>query len=104
MSDFCVVMTTAATAQTVQRLIDTALGEGLAACVQAMPMNSHYVWEGAVVEAAETLLLFKAKAADYQALEEAIRAAHDYETPEIIRLDVTAGLPAYLQWIVKSTR
>jgi periplasmic divalent cation tolerance protein len=104
MSEFCVVMTTAASEQTVQRLIDKALGDGLAACVQALPMNSHYVWEGAVVHAAETLLLFKAKSVDYQSLEAMIKAAHDYETPEILRLDVTAGLPAYLEWVVKSTR
>ncbi len=104
MSDFCVVMTTAASDETVQRLIDKALGEGLAACVQALPMKSHYVWEGATVHAAETLLLFKAKTADYPALKAAIVAQHDYETPEIIRLDVAAGLPAYLQWIVDSTR
>jgi len=104
MSDFSVVMTTAASAQTVQALIERALGEGLAACVQALPMNSHYVWEGAVVQAEETLLLFKAKTADYPALEAMIRAVHDYDTPEIIRLDVAAGLPAYLDWIKTSTR
>jgi periplasmic divalent cation tolerance protein len=104
MSDFCVVMTTASSDETVQRLIDKALGEKLAACVQAMPMKSHYVWKGEIVREAETLLLFKAKASDYAALEETIRAAHDYETPEIIRLDVAAGLPAYLAWIAASTR
>ena len=104
MSDFCVVMTTASSEKTVQRLIDVALGERLAACVQALPMNSHYVWKDEVMRESETLLLFKAKAADYAALEETIRAAHDYETPEIIRLDVAAGLPAYLAWIAASTR
>jgi len=103
MSDFCVVMTTAASDETVQRLIDKALGEKLAACVQALPIKSHYVWKGEIQHEAETLLLFKAKASDYAALEAAIRAAHNYETPEILRLDVTAGLPAYLDWIVNST-
>ena len=104
MSDFCVVMTTAASDETVQRLIDAALGGRLAACVQALPMNSHYVWKGEIMREAETLLLFKAKASDYPALEEAIRTAHDYETPEILRLDVAAGLPTYLAWIAASTR
>ena len=104
MSDFCVVMTTASSEKTVQRLIDAALGQQLAACVQALPMNSHYVWKGQIMREAETLLLFKAKASDYAALEEAIRTAHDYETPEIIRLDIAAGLPAYLGWIAASTR
>ena len=104
MSDFCVVMTTASSAACVQRLIDAALGEKLAACVQAMPISSHFVWKGEVMRESETLLLFKAKASDYAALQETIRAAHDYETPEIIRLDVAAGLPAYLAWIAASTR
>ena len=104
MSDFCVVMTTVASDETMQRLIDAALGGKLAACVQALPIKSHYLWKGEIMREAETLLLFKAKAADYAGLEEAIRAAHDYETPEIIRLDVAAGLPAYLDWIVNSTR
>ena len=104
MSDFCVVMTTASSAASVQRLIDAALGEKLAACVQAMPISSHYVWKGEVMRESETLLLFKAKTSDYAALEEAIRSAHDYETPEIIRLDVAAGLPACLAWIAASTR
>jgi periplasmic divalent cation tolerance protein len=103
MSDFCVVMTTASSDEAVQRLIDKALGEKLAACVQAMPMTSHYVWKGKIVREAETLLLFKAKTADYPALEEAIHAVHDYETPQIIRLDMAAGLPAYLAWIAAST-
>jgi periplasmic divalent cation tolerance protein len=104
MSDFCVVMTTASRDETVRRLIDAALGAKLAACVQTMPISSHYIWEGQIRRDAETLLFFKAKAADYPALEAAIRAAHNYETPEIIRLDVAAGLPAYLDWIVNSTR
>ncbi len=104
MDDFCVVMTTASSDETVQRVIDAALGQRLAACVQALPMKSHYVWKGEIRREAETLLFFKAKTADYAALEETIRAVHDYETPEIIRLDISAGLPAYLAWIVDSTR
>ncbi len=104
MSDFCVVMTTASSEESARRLIDAALGQQLAACVQTLPMNSHYVWKGEIMREAEVLLLFKAKTADYAALEAAIRAAHDYETPEILRLDVAAGLPAYLAWIVNSTR
>ena len=104
MSDFCLVMTTASSEAAVRRLIDAALDARLAACVQALPMKSHYVWKGEIMREAETLLLFKAKGADYPALEEAIRTAHDYETPEIIRLDIAAGLPAYLAWIAESTR
>jgi periplasmic divalent cation tolerance protein len=103
LSEFCVVLTTASDPVVVQRLIDEALGARLAACVQALPMQSHYRWKGKIEQAAETLLLFKAKSQDYQSLEALIRAHHDYETPEILQLPVTAGLPAYLSWLRAET-
>lgn len=104
MSEFCIVLTTASDPAVVQRLIDEALGARLAACVQVLPMMSHYSWQGQIEHASETLLLFKAKSQDYQALETLIRQHHDYEVPEILQLPVTAGLPAYLNWIREETR
>ena len=104
MSEFCIVLTTASDPAVVQRLIDEALGARLAACVQVLPMMSHYSWQGQIEHASETLLLFKAKSQDYQALETLIRQHHDYEVPEILQLPVTAGLPAYLKWIREETR
>ena len=38
-----------------------------------------------------------------QPLEAAIRAQHPYETPEIIALPVTCGLPDYLAWVAAET-
>ena len=104
MSEFCIVLTTASDPAVVQRLIDEALGARLAACVQVLPMMSHYRWQGQIEHASESLLLFKAKSQDYQALEALIRHHHDYEVPEIVQLPVTAGLPAYLNWIREETR
>jgi periplasmic divalent cation tolerance protein len=104
MDQMCIVMTTASAPETVQRLIDQALGEKLAACVQVMPIESHYHWQGQIVRDSEKLLFFKAKTSDYAALEELLRAHHDYETPEIIQVPVSAALPAYLDWLRASTR
>lgn len=104
MSEFSIVLTTASDPAVVQRLIDEALGARLAACVQVLPMMSHYRWQGQIEHTSESLLLFKAKLQDYQALEALIRHHHDYEVPEIVQLPVTAGLPAYLNWIREETR
>ena len=104
MSEFSIVLTTASDPAVVQRLIDEALGARLAACVQVLPMMSHYRWQGQIEHTSESLLLFKAKSQDYQALEALIRHHHDYEVPEIVQLPVTAGLPAYLNWIREETR
>jgi uncharacterized protein involved in tolerance to divalent cations len=29
---------------------------------------------------------------------------HPYEMPELIALDLSAGLPVYLQWVLSSTQ
>ena len=50
------------------------------------------------------LLLIKIKSADYAAVEQAILALHDYETPEIVALPVAQGFAGYLSWIDEVTR
>jgi len=47
--------------------------------------------------------LIKTTQAAYPRLEQLIRAAHPYELPEIIAVPVTAGLPAYLDWVNQET-
>lgn len=79
--------------------------ERLAACVNLLPrVQSIYRWQGAVESAVEVPLLIKTTAAAYPALEAAIRERHPYDVPEIIALPITAGLPAYLNWLAAETR
>ncbi len=54
-------------------------------------------------EAAEHLLLVKARAADLPALEARVRALHSYQLPEVVALRVTAGSAPYLAWLAEST-
>jgi periplasmic divalent cation tolerance protein len=71
-----------------------------AACVNVLPgIRSVYRWQGAVERSDETLLLIKTDQAHYAALEQAVRAAHPYELPEIVAVNIGQGLPEYLQWI-----
>lgn len=85
--------------------IALALVEGrLAACVNILPRcQSVYRWQGAVETASEVPLLIKTTAANYPALETAIRDRHPYEVPEIIALSIARGLPAYLNWLADET-
>jgi periplasmic divalent cation tolerance protein len=45
----------------------------------------------------------KTTAARYPALQERLRALHPYELPEIVAVPVSAGLPAYLDWVAAQT-
>lgn len=104
MTEFCLVTTTTDTPELARTIARGVLEQKLAACVQIMPMTSHYVWDGALREDAEQLLLIKAKAADYDDLATAIRKLHTYDVPEILKLDVADGGADYLGWIRAVTR
>lgn len=86
------------------------LGEGLveaelAACASVIPMvHSIYRWEGRMRREHESLLLVKTTTAAAAAAQEYLREHHSYEVPEILRVDITGGLPAYLNWLAENVK
>lgn len=100
---YSIAIVTAADAEKAERLARAALEARLAACVQLHPIRSFYLWKGRLCDDEETALHFKIRTADFEALRALIRSLHDYETPEILRLDVAEGDAAYLDWLEKET-
>ena len=88
-----------------ERLAGMLVEKRLAACVNILaPCRSVYRWKGAVQHDEEHPMLMKTTVERYPALEQALRAAHPYELPEIIAMPVERGLPAYLQWVASETQ
>ena len=88
-----------------ERLADLVVEKNLAACVQhpcAVPLRHR--WKGAVQHDEEHPMLIKTTVERYPALEQALRAGHPYELPEIIALPIERGLPAYLDWVAAETK
>jgi periplasmic divalent cation tolerance protein len=104
MATYCVVLTTCGTPEKARAIAGALVDGGLAACVNMLPIDSIYTWQGRTEETAEILLLIKIKQADYAEVEQAIRTQHDYETPEIIALPIVEGSADYLGWIEAVTR
>lgn len=105
MSDRAVmIMTTVDSDEQTETLCQVLLEERLAACIQTLPIVSRYRWEGEVQRDAETLLMVKTSARAVDAAMRVIETYHDYDTPEIVVLPITAGLPAYLDWVEDETR
>ena len=104
MDDALLVFTNLPDAESARALATTLVEQRVAACVSVLaPCQSIYRWEGKLEEAEEVTLLIKTSAARYAALEEAIRAYHPYELPEIVAVRVEKGLPDYLAWVAAST-
>lgn len=103
MSVEALVVTTTARPQVARIIADHLLNERLAACVQASEVFSSYVWKGEVQRQPEVLLTIKTRRQLYARVESAIRAVHDYETPEILATLVVEGSDDYLRWIDEVT-
>jgi periplasmic divalent cation tolerance protein len=88
-----------------ERIADALIGQQFAACVNILaPCRSVYRWKGAVQHDEEHPMLIKTTAERYPALEQALRAAHPYELPEIIAVPIERGLPDYLAWVAGETQ
>ncbi len=101
---FALVMTTCGDKANAQLVAKSLVEKRLAACVQMFAIESVFRWDGAVQNAQELMLFCKIKSVDYTEVEALIRAAHNYENPEIIEIAIENGAPAYLDWIAACTR
>lgn len=98
-TEYCLAMVSVGDAKEASTIADALVAEKLAACVQIMPIQSVYVWEGQVERDSESLLLAKTKRHLFEQLQNRVKSLHSYDTPEVIAFDVAAGAEKYLGWI-----
>ncbi|WP_440997632.1 divalent-cation tolerance protein CutA [Arhodomonas sp. SL1] len=102
--DHLVALVTCPDREAADRIAETLVAGRHAACVNIVPgMTSVYHWDGEIQRDSELLLLAKTTREVFPRLEEAVRAAHPDELPEIIAVPIAAGLAGYLQWVTEET-
>jgi periplasmic divalent cation tolerance protein len=103
-SPFSIALTTVASESKAREIAKAALEARLAACAQLFPIKSLYVWKDELREDAEFALHLKIRAEDFAALQALIRQLHDYETPEILKIDIAEGDKGYMDWMAACLR
>jgi periplasmic divalent cation tolerance protein len=104
MPQFVFAYVTAGSADEADQLARTIVTERLAACANVIPgMRSVYWWEGAVHEAEECIVLFKTRMDRFDALAARVKEIHTYDCPCVVAVPLSAGLPAYLDWIASES-
>ncbi|WP_425360063.1 MULTISPECIES: divalent-cation tolerance protein CutA [unclassified Candidatus Tisiphia] len=98
----CVILTTTDDQQVVDKLTISLLEANLAACIQVDNIVSYFKWEGKISSVPEFRIVVKAKSDNYNAIEKMIIDIHNYDLPQIIKLDIQDGLPAYLNLVTQS--
>ena len=100
MTDAIVVLCTCPDQTSADLLCEQLLNQRLAACINQLPgITSVYRWQGKVERATEIQLIIKSRQSRFAELQACIQANHPYEVPELLALPVSAGLPAYLDWL-----
>ena len=99
-SDVLLALCTCPDQSVANRIADTLVNEGLAACInQIAGVKSVYLWKGGLEHDSEILLLIKTTGSRFDALAARLLQLHPYELPEIIATPIDRGLPEYLQWV-----
>jgi periplasmic divalent cation tolerance protein len=98
-----VLLTTTSSREEAQNIAHLLIDEKLAACVQLLPIESFYVWEGKTRNEAEVLLLAKTRTGLFDRAIARIKAVHSYTVPEIVAMPFGAGFPGYFDWIAEVT-
>jgi periplasmic divalent cation tolerance protein len=99
-----VVFCTCPDVASAERIAAVLVDERLAACVSRIAgVVSTYRWRDEMQREDGILLLIKTASERFDAVRERIVALHPHELPEIVAVDIAAGLPAYLDWIARET-
>jgi len=102
-SDYGMLLTTVPSRDDAARIANLLIDEKLAACVQLLPIESFYRWEGKTQNEAELLLLIKTRTALFEETIARIKAVHPYTVPQIVGTEFLAGFKGYLNWIDHAT-
>jgi periplasmic divalent cation tolerance protein len=105
MSEFIQITTTIDSRDLAMQIAGKLVEKKIAACVQVSgPITSIYEWKAKIENAEEWYCVIKTRKNLYQKVEEAIKAIHPYEVPEIIALPILEGNKDYLDWITQVVR
>lgn len=99
----CACFITAPNSDVAAHLASAMVQSGVAACVNQIPgVMSTYTWEGKMQTEQEVLLIVKTVHERLPDVQRIVREKHPFDCPELIAVDITAGLPEYLKWVMSS--
>lgn len=98
-----ILLTTTDSEDAAKDIAKMAVQKRKAACVSIIRnVVSVYRWNGVIEEQNEFMLLCKTDEKASESLAELIEEMHNYDTPEILKIDISGGSDRYLQWIKES--
>src|SRR5882757_257037 len=95
-----IVLSVCPDAAVAQQIAETLVRERLAACVSRVTgVQSTYIWEGAVQDDSEVLLIIKTVESRVAELAARLGTVHPYTLPEVVAIPICSGSERYLEWM-----
>ena len=102
--DVRLVYMTAGSRDEARKIGQALLESNLVACVNIIDnMNSLFMWEGALQDDQEVIVIGKTTEQRIPALIEKVNALHSYDCPCVLSIPVENGNPEFLAWIRNET-
>jgi len=98
-TEYCIVMTTTDRDDIASAIAENLINLKLVACAQVDEVRSFFFYNQKMSKEKEYRLMAKALSANYDDVEKSIKETHNYDLPEIIRIDISGGEVNYLNWI-----
>ena len=97
---FCLVYVTFPSKKEAVQIVSMIVREKLAACANIIDsITSIYCWNEKIQKDSECIVLKKKKKKKFKEIEQKILKFHSYETPCILKLEITDGNKSYLSWL-----
>ncbi|MEB3213951.1 MAG: divalent-cation tolerance protein CutA [Leptolyngbyaceae bacterium] len=92
---------TASSKEEAKAIANQLIEERLAACINILPVQSIYRWNGSICDDEEWQLIIKTDLTQFTSLQERAIALHSYDVPELIAIPVVQGYAPYLHWMIQ---
>jgi len=99
---FILIYVTHENLEQAKKIANHLLDKKLIACANFSPITSMYFWNNKIEESNEIVSILKTKTENWEVVKKEIEKIHPYDTPCIIKLDVSAN-ENYESWINKES-
>jgi len=100
---FIILYVTYPNQKTAKTISSQLLKQKLIACVNYLPIESGFSWNGKVKNSKEVVALLKTKTENWRKVKKEIEKLHPYDIPCIIKMEVEAN-KEYVRWVEKVTK
>jgi periplasmic divalent cation tolerance protein len=99
MINCCIIITTTDKIEVSNIISHHLIKQRYVKCIQRDNIESIYEWNGEIVTSIEYRLMIKSTASKYDLVVAYIKEVHNYDVPEIIKINIDDGSEEYIKWM-----